>query len=96
MRIINLKTDPKPFSASWNGRKPWEIRLNDRDYEVGDTLLLQETKWSGREMKDGKPLEYTGRVILVEVVHILAGPIYGLCDGWVIMTVSERDKRRRK
>ena len=40
-------------------------------------------------MKAGKPLEYTGHVIDVEVLHILRGPIYGLAEGWVIMSIAK-------
>jgi len=36
----------------------------------------------------GKPLEYTGRIIAVTVTHILSGPIYGLVDGWCIMSTA--------
>lgn len=84
-----LKTDPKVFQESWNGSKVFEIRYNDRDYKVGDTLLLCETAHSGEEMKKGKPLFYTGRQIATTVEYVLHGPIYGLEEGWVIMSASK-------
>ena len=90
MKIQKLKTDPEVFQASWNGQKSWEIRKNDRDYQVGDALVLEETKYTGEEMKTGEwPLEYTGRKLLLEVEFILPGPVYGLQDGWVIMSCLE-------
>jgi hypothetical protein len=82
-----LKTDPKVFEQVWNGYKDWEIRFNDRHFKKGDLLLLRETKYTGEEMKQGKPLEYTGRRLQATVVYILRGPIYGLQKGWVIMSI---------
>jgi hypothetical protein len=37
-----LKTWPEFFEEVRNGNKPFEYRLNDRDYKVGDVLHLRE------------------------------------------------------
>jgi hypothetical protein len=37
-----LKVWPLEFAALEDGSKPFEWRLNDRDYQVGDTLDLHE------------------------------------------------------
>lgn len=78
MKEHHLKTDQGVFQASLDGKKPYELRFDDRGFEVGDILCLEETQFTGEEMKDGKPLVYTGRVLRREVIHILRGPIYGL------------------
>lgn len=47
-----LKTYPKYFQETIEGNKPFEIRKNDRDFQVGDVLILKEwdnIKYSGRE-----------------------------------------------
>ena len=85
-----LKTDPKVFEAVFTGAKTYEIRKDDRGFSVGDVLILKETTHSGAEMKAGAPLVYTGRSVLVSVSHILRGPIYGLEDGWVLLSFSRR------
>lgn len=82
-----LKTDREVFQAVWNGKKKFEIRLNDRDFQVGDELLLRETQFTGEEMKAGAPLVYTGEKLLVIVSYILQGPIYGLAENWCIMSI---------
>jgi hypothetical protein len=64
-----LKTDREVFKVKWDEKKPYEIRFDDRNFQVGDELLLVETFYSGEEMKDGKPLEYTGRFVLVDITH---------------------------
>lgn len=86
--IHDLKTDPEVFDALASGKKTFEIRLDDRGYNVGDTLLLRKTRYTGEQMHFGDPLEYTGDEERRLVTHILRGPIYGLERGWVIMSVT--------
>ena len=84
----HLKADPSPFQAMWQGDKQSEVRFNDRGYAVGDMVNLQETVHPAAAMKDGAPLEYTGRAITREITHVQAG--YGLQDGWVVLSLGER------
>ena len=82
-----LKTDPSVFHASWDEQKTYEIRFDDRNFKVGDELLLVETVYSSNEMKSGAPLQYTGRALLQNVTHKLKG-IYGIMDGWCILSTA--------
>lgn len=86
MTIHELKTDPEAFDAVANGHKTFEIRYNDRNYKVGDRLILNKTRYTGEEMRQGMPLEYLDSYGAT-VSHILRGPCYGLDDGWVIMSL---------
>jgi len=86
-----LKTDPLVFDAVKEGRKTFEIRKNDRDYHVGDTLFLRKTHFTGVEMAantDDMPLIYTGDELRTVITHILHGPIYGLMEGWSILSTK--------
>ena len=56
-----LKILPKYFKAVKTGAKPFEFRFNDRDYKIGDVLILQE--WDN----DG----YTGQEVKVYVTYVL-------------------------
>lgn len=58
--IHKLKTLPKHFAAQKVGIKNFEYRKNDRNFCVGDYILLQE--WDNG---------YTGDEVLVLVTHIL-------------------------
>ena len=84
--IHQLKTDPEAFDAVASGIKTFEIRKNDRRYAVGDTLVLCRTESTSEDMKAGAALKYTGDILQRVVSHILHGPIYGLSEGWVIMS----------
>ncbi|MBT2773799.1 DUF3850 domain-containing protein [Halomonas sp. ISL-60] len=88
MKTHILKTDPDVFEALVRGDKTYEIRFDDRGFSVGDALCIQETKSSGHDMANGAALEYTGRTTARTVTHILRGPLYGLSDGWVILSVD--------
>jgi hypothetical protein len=63
MKVHALKCWPEFFSAVLDGSKPFEIRKNDRGFEVGDTLLLQE--WSPSKE------EYTGRSLTARISYVL-------------------------
>lgn len=82
-----LKTDPLVWNDVAAGKKTWEIRKNDRDFHVNDTLYLRQIRYTGEQMANGSPLEYTGQQIRVRVSYILNGPIYGLKTGWCVMSI---------
>ena len=81
-----LKTDQSVFQAVWDREKTYEIRwFKDRDFNVGDRIELLETLYTGEQMKAGKPLEFTGRWIIVTITHVLK-EMYGLKDWWCILS----------
>ena len=90
MTIHELKTDPEVFTLVACGIKTFEIRKDDRGFEYDDILHLRQTRFTGAEMAgvDGQPIEYTGRQCFVKVANVMRGPVYGLKEGWVIMSLS--------
>lgn len=92
MATHTLKTDPEVFEAIWMGKKFFELRFNDRNFKAKDLLILKETKYSGQQMANGSLLEYTGRTISVRAIYIIHGPVLGLSEGWVIMSIKEIDR----
>jgi Domain of unknown function (DUF3850) len=77
-----LKTWPSPFSQIWDGKKRFELRLNDREFEVGDHLILCE--WNE---KTGK---YTGRQLSAVVTYLLGydEELPGIRPGYVCMSIE--------
>lgn len=75
-----VKCWPEPFAAVKSGAKPWELRVNDRDYRTGDMLIQRE--WS--PAADA----YTGEQTEHRIGWLLRGPAFGLPEGYVIMTLA--------
>jgi len=72
----NLKTETEYYQAIERGDKKFELRKNDRNFQVYDILYLEETV-------EGK---YTGRKLgPLEIQYILEGGKYGLPEGYCIM-----------
>ncbi len=76
-KIHSLKTWPQYFSEVVAGRKRFEIRKNDRDFNVGDCLVLQE--W------DPQTKQYTREMWAGRVDYLTN---YEQKDGYVVMSLT--------
>lgn len=73
-----IKITPKYFNLVSARIKNFELRKNDRDYRVGDTLVLCE--WNGGGGY------FTGNEISRKVKYLLEDvPEFGLKEGYCIM-----------
>ena len=78
--IHAVKIEPKHFEDVISGKKPFEVRKNDRDYRECDYIALNEHEPETAASNGG----YTGRSALFRVSHILDNPAY--CkEGYIIM-----------
>ena len=75
-----LKILPEYFDEVVSGRKTFEVRKDDRGFQIGDTLILKE--WNrGR---------YTGREVAVEVTYIYRG---NFCkEDHCVMSIEKKGK----
>ncbi|MFH6944588.1 DUF3850 domain-containing protein [Flavobacterium sp. FlaQc-50] len=81
VKIHELKTWQKYFVDIFCGLKNFELRKNDRDFKVGDEVLLKEY--------DAFKREYTGRILHRRIDYILHGGQFGLEEGYVILALSK-------
>ncbi|WP_304341582.1 DUF3850 domain-containing protein [Metaclostridioides mangenotii] len=73
LKTHSLKIQSKYFDAVLNNKKNFEIRKNDRDFKIGDTIVLREVKID--EL-------YTGRTISGIITYITD---YEQKDGYVVL-----------
>jgi len=80
-----LKMHAEYFAHAWNGYKPFEIRLNDRNYKTGDTVLLVEY--------DPAIKFYCGPSIYGRITVIFENAI-GVQPGYVLFLYDEISRHR--
>lgn len=81
--IHQLKLQKSFFEEKIAGLKPWELRLNDRGFKVGDYLGENEVI-----DKDGEWVE-TGRFVVEKIMNITyPEDCPGIQVGWVILTTE--------
>lgn len=80
----DLKIYPEFFSAVCTGVKRAELRKNDRDYRVGDTLHLMETPRGS--------CHRTGEFINVKITHI--ADVGEWMPGYVLLSVELQERRK--
>jgi hypothetical protein len=76
-KIHCLKTWPDYYAAVLSGVKTFEIRQNDRDFKVGDALVLQEF--------DPKAEYYTREMTTVIISYITD---FAQQPGYVVMGIK--------
>lgn len=77
MQSHYLKTVQPYFDEVWLGKKTFEVRVDDRKFEVGDTIYLQEYD------KDSNT--YSGRELRGTITYILSD-FYAIVDGHVVFS----------
>lgn len=81
MKIHELKLSLEFCEDVYNNRKTFEIRLNDRDYRVGDII-----RFVPYDMVYQKVSEHPIENVTYEIKYILSG--WGIKDGYVVMSIS--------
>lgn len=69
MTTHHLKIWPEFYSGVALSKKTFEVRRNDRDFKIGDTLVLAEWDPNVYNHPGGEPA-YTGREVKVKVTYI--------------------------
>jgi Domain of unknown function (DUF3850) len=79
--IHYLKTDPIPFEMVRTQKKPFEIRFNDRNYQVGDILVM---RYFDRNLQ-----LYKFDTLVAKVLSVFQEEGYGLEKGFCVMGLSK-------
>lgn len=81
MRKIEKKIWPEYFQAVFDGKKTYELRLNDFKVEEGDVLILKE--WNP------KTKNYTGREVEKKVGYVRGWKIDDLTKFWPMEEIEK-------
>lgn len=85
--LHELKTEPPYFQDVKSGLKSFEVRENDRDYKLGDELLLKE--YVPANVEKNKAGYYTGAICHRRISYILQGGQFGIKEGTVILGLEK-------
>ena len=77
-----LKIWPGCFAAVKAGSKPFDVRENDRNFQVGDMLTLREFEPASEQ--------YTGKSITRWVSYVLQGGVFGIQPDWCVLGFSDQ------
>jgi Domain of unknown function (DUF3850) len=81
VKVHKLKTWPRFYQQVAIGYKQFEVRRDDRGFQVGDILILEEC-----DEKNG----YSGAAVAFEVSYLMRGGMFGLKKGFVAMSLGKR------
>lgn len=82
---IKIKCWPEFFEPIRLGNKRAEFRLDDRDYQVFDILIIQE--WNPNNLR------YTGRQVKRLISHKVAGGYFGIPKGYCMLSLKTLPKK---
>lgn len=83
-RVHELKTLRLFVTQHIAEQKSYEIRFNDRDFQLNDDLLLRAIS-----VGDDQSIAYTGEWVFCHVQSILTDTQFGMRDGFVIMSTRK-------
>jgi hypothetical protein len=77
-----LKLKEEFWDAVFNGEKTFEVRLNDRGFQKGDTVSFCVLRNHG----------YVGDPEgMFEITYVLNG--WGIKEDWVVFSISKKDEK---
>jgi hypothetical protein len=84
MNTHQLKSWPQYFAPIADGSKPFDMRVDDRGYQVGDHIIFEE-------FRNGVG-EYTGRISERRISYILRdAQQFGLITGFCVLGLVRID-----
>ncbi len=82
MKIHELKCYPEYYQALIDGTKTFEVRVNDRNFQIGDWINFHEY--------NPKTEEYTGRSSDGRKIIYMVKGIFGLPENICVMQLSKK------
>lgn len=89
-REHELKVWPSFYAAIRDGSKRFEVRsTRDRDFAVGDALLLREYDPHEAARTNIESSGYSGRAAQATITYVMPGGRFGIDEGTVVLGFGE-------
>ena len=89
MKLHNLKIEKKHFQAILDGKKNFEVRNNDRDFQVDDLItfdVYEDTNLFGKQKVIACD---SGKGLVFKVTYVLKDiPEYGLDEKYCVFGIK--------
>lgn len=82
--IYRLRTHPDVFSSVQNGELTFIVRRKDRNFAVGDEVILLEMDLGNRSVLS----KLTGRKMARTITYIKLGSKYGIHPSYCVLSLS--------
>lgn len=89
MQHHDLKTWPEYYKRVETGQKTFEVRKNDRDFQVGDTVSLYQ--YDKVAPPSGRPVEDFEERLKFKIGYILHGGNFGIEPGYCVLQLVKID-----
>ena len=99
MKIHELKIEEEYYKAIIDGVKTFELRKNDRDYQVGDLIQFTDARFKPKDYLKGATEKYYPHPseTLFKITYILKDvPEYGLEKDYCILGIKQVEIKELK
>lgn len=80
-----LKTEHVHFKKIWTGKKRFEFRKDDRDYQQNDILQLEEIN-----------SPFKNRRTIIATVEFILRKFEGMKKGYVVLSIDVKERVRKQ
>lgn len=84
-KMHRLRIWPQHFKEVKNGNKTFEIRKDDRNFQLGDGIFLEEY--------DPKENKYTGDQVTKIITYIIKGDGFGISKGYCVFGFKNKKEK---
>lgn len=91
-----LKIKPHWFDRLVEGSKTCEVRKDDRDYQIGDTITVGKCCRPSHHGCSDYGICLISSTMTFQITHVLRGGQYGIESGWCVLSLTAIDALKDK
>ena len=87
--IHNIKLREEYVDAVYNNEKPFEVRKNDRNYQVGDYIVFEPVKYSEEDCDYTIHYDHPIKNVVYQITYIL-DDYWPINEAYVVFAITPR------